>query len=157
MIQRLDHREPSTAEQIWYLQHAAYRVEAERIGFAALPPLMETTADIRNLKETFYGIRDEDGSLMAAISTEAEGGVVTICRMMVHPSRFRQGLARRLLAHVEREYADAARFRVTAATGNLPAVQLYASMGYVPVRGLSPAPGLSMAEFVKQAGKERKT
>lgn len=152
MIEKLDHRDESTAEQIWLLQHAAYRAEAELIGFAGLPPLKETAADIRRLRETFYGIRDEDGELVAALSVETDGGNVTICRVMVHPSRFRSGLARRLLAQVEREYADAARMRVTAADANVPAVRLYASMGFVPVQSFSPAPGLVMTEFVKKPG-----
>lgn len=152
MIEMLDHREPVTAEQIWRLQHAAYRAEAETIGFAALPPLMETIADIRRLAETFYGIRDEDGELVAALSLESEddGTTVTICRVMVHPNRFRQGLARRLLVHAEREHPAAERIRVTAATANVPAVRLYASLGYAPVNAFSPAPGLSMTEYVKR-------
>lgn len=149
MIEKLDHRDLTTAEQIWYLQHAAYRAEAALIGFSALPPLMETVADIRRLEETFYGIRDEHGGLAAAISLETEGDTVTICRLMVHPDRFRQGLGRRLLSHVEQVCDTAARLRVTAAANNEPAVRLYASMGFVPVATRSPVPGLSLTEYVK--------
>jgi len=148
-VERLDHRNLATAEQIWYLQHAAYREEAALIGSAGLPPLMETVAGIRGCGETFYGIRDEHGSLIAAISVKTNGDAVTVCRLMVHPAMFRRGLARRLLAHVERECADAARIRVTAAAKNEPAVRLYASMGFVPAQTFSPVPGLSLTEYVK--------
>lgn len=150
MIRQLNHRDEHVAAQIWRLQHAAYRAEAALIGIAELPPLQETVADIIRLQETFYGMVGEDGDLVAAVSVENGGGDIMICRVMVHPDRFRTGLARRLLRHVEERYAEAAGFRVSAAVNNEPAVRLYTSLGYVPVRQWSPLAGLTMAEFAKK-------
>lgn len=149
MIQKLEHREEHVAEQIWHLQHAAYRVEAELIGTANLPPLQQTVDDIRRLPETFYGILEEECELMAAISVEVEGKTVTICRVMVHPSRFRRGYARRLIAFAEAAHGDADGFRVSAAVNNTPAVRLYESMGYRRIREWYPMPGLVMADYGK--------
>lgn len=154
MILALNHREEHVAAQIWRLQHAAYRAEAALIGIAELPPLQETIADIGRLEETFYGMIGEDDELIAALSLGMADGDVVICRVMVHPDRFRQGLARRLLLHVERLHATADSFRVSAATNNIPAVRLYTSLGYEPVHSWSPMPGLTMAEYVKK--QERK-
>lgn len=154
MIRALNHRDEQIAAQIWRLQHAAYRAEAALIGIAELPPLQETIADIRQLEETFYGIVGDDGELAAALSVESAGDELTICRVMVHPDRFRTGLARRLLRHIEAVHEAVTGFRVSAAVTNEPAVRLYTSLGYVPVREYSPLAGLVMAEFVKNRERE---
>lgn len=41
--------------QIWRLQHVAYRLEAELIGFDEIPPLMDTLDTLRSCGESFMG------------------------------------------------------------------------------------------------------
>ena len=43
------------AEQVLALQRASYRIEAELIGYDAIPPLIETLAALQQCGEIFYG------------------------------------------------------------------------------------------------------
>lgn len=153
MIEQLDIDHIENAEQIWQLQHAAYAVEAGIIGFWNLPPLMDTIASIRSCGQTFYGIRadhdDPDSDIIAAIACEEEDGIVTICRMMVHPAYFRKGLATKLIRHVEELYPDAEGFLVSTGTLNEPAIRLYESVGFTYKREWMPILGLSVTELYK--------
>src|SRR5262245_813175 len=51
----LDHRDPMVAEQIYWLQQAAYAVERDVIGYADFPPLSVTAQDIQQEPEVFVG------------------------------------------------------------------------------------------------------
>ena len=133
------------------LQQASYLAEAQVIGFSDIPPLNDTLASLRESKETFYGaFRGEE--LVGCIAYEREGEVLTICRMMVHPGSFRQGIAGRLLRlPIEREIGIR-ELRVSAVTTNTPAVRLYEQFGFAPVRSFEIAPGILMADYSKSLG-----
>ncbi len=154
IIERLDLRSEDTAEELWSLQHAAYRVEASIIGVADLPPLRETVADLMVCGETFWGCRTEDGDLVGAISTEkeTEGDTVTLCRVMVHPERFRQGIGRLLLTHAIEAYPEGVRFEVTAETRNRPAIALYERLGFRAVDTFAPRPDIAMLRMRMEPG-----
>ena len=145
---QLDIQDEIIAGQIWRLQHAAYAVEAELIGFLAIPPLMDTIETIRTCGETFFGILSDD-EIVAAIACEFEGTQVRISRMMVHPDYFRRGLARRLIQHVEKQYPNTDTFTVSTGSKNEPAIRLYESMGYTACREWMPVVGLMITEFSK--------
>lgn len=153
MIKHLTITDEMTAAQIWRLQHAAYAVEAGLVGFWNLPPLMDTIETIRNCGETFFGIQEEPDNpgsdVIAAIACEEEDGIVTICRMMVHPEHFRRGLATRLIRYVESLFPHARGFIVSTGTKNEPAIRLYESMGFAFKRQWMPLLGLSVTEFYK--------
>lgn len=141
----LDHRD--TVQQIWALQHMAYPLEAELIGFTELPPLMDTFESISSCGETFYGYVSEDGELVGAIAVELEEDQVTISRMMVHPGHFRKGIAASLIQHVLDLYSAASLFVVSTGTKNTPAVTLYEKFGFKPKDTFEVAPGVVLTEF----------
>jgi ribosomal protein S18 acetylase RimI-like enzyme len=150
-IERLHLADRDTAEQLWALQHVAYREEAKRIGVSDLPPLKDTVASLQACGETFYGLYTDDGELAGAVSTEEEtGGRTVICRMMVHPERFRQGIGSRLLKHVIAAVAPGSELAVTAEIRNEPAVRLYERYGFRRVQTFRPAPGITMVQFSRQ-------
>lgn len=92
-IIKLNLQDDSTVNELWSLQHKAYRLEAELIGFREIPPLMETREMLSRSKEDFYGCFDEDEELMGAIAIEEESpGKLTITRMMVGPDFFAEVL-----------------------------------------------------------------
>ncbi|MBB6694816.1 GNAT family N-acetyltransferase [Cohnella xylanilytica] len=161
IIERLDLTDENTAEELWSLQHAAYRVEASLIGVADLPPLRESVADLMACGETFWGCRTEDGDLVGAISTEeeTEGGTVALCRVMVHPEHFRQGVGRLLLTHAIGAYPGDVRWEVTAEKRNLPAIALYEKLGFRAVETFAPRPDIAMLRMRLEpgAGGEAKT
>lgn len=88
-INKLNLQDESTVNELWSLQHKAYRLEAELIGFREIPPLMETREMLSRSKEGFYGCFDKDEELMGAVAVEEESpGKLTITRMMVGPDFF---------------------------------------------------------------------
>ena len=120
------------APEIHQLFQRAYAVEARLINVKDFPPLMRSCREIQEAKSEFFGIISEAG-LRGIIELEQQSGAVLIASLVVDPDYFRQGLARLLLEQVISVYRDRA-LRVETATANLPAMALYASMGFV-VRG----------------------
>lgn len=149
MIERINLTNEDILEQLWQLQHAAYRVEAQLIGFEQIPPLLETLETLRQCEELFIGyfINEE---LSGAISYVQDHNreIVTICRMMVHPSFFRQGIAEKLLRHVEKEVPSQG-YEVSTGTKNLPAIHLYEKLGFMKQRIYEVAPTVFLTEFTK--------
>jgi GNAT superfamily N-acetyltransferase len=148
MINRLFLDDVDMVDQIWRLQHMAYRLEAERIGFRDIPPLMDTHETIRKCKEDFYGCLNEDGELIGAVATEQEApDTITISRMMVHPDHFRKGIAGSLIQHVLDLHPDVPLFIVSTGTKNTPAVALYTKYGFIPFDRYEVAPGVELTTF----------
>lgn len=148
MIHSLSLNDEEVVQQIWEMQHAAYRLEAELIGFTEIPPLMDTCESIRTCGETFYGCMDEDGELMGAVAVISEGeGSLTISRVMVSPDHFRKGVASRLIQHVLAAYPEMSLFIVSTGEKNKPAYSLYLKHGFVPFDTFEVAPGVELTTF----------
>lgn len=151
-IQELNLADRSVAEELWALQHASYRHEAALIGAADLPPLQDTVHSLQNCGEKFYGFFSGDEELAGAISTETgSSGERVICRVMVRPDFFRQGIGTRLLQHVISETPAGTLLVVTAEVRNTPAVRLYEQNGFVRAGTFKPAPHITMIRFEKKA------
>ncbi|WP_150276017.1 GNAT family N-acetyltransferase [Paenibacillus tepidiphilus] len=148
MITRLDLQDDYTVDQLWSLQHKAYRLEAELIGFREIPPLLETREILRSAREAFYGRHDEQEELLGAVAVlEETPGSLTVTRMMVNPECFRQGVAGSLLEYLFAEYSEMKQFIVSTGKLNAPAVALYTKYGFVPVSAEEVAPGVELIEF----------
>ncbi len=147
MIKELSLEDRDTVQQVWSLQHMAYPLEAELIGFSEIPPLLDTFETIRASGETFFGYINEEGDLVGAIAVEPEEDQVTISRMMVHPGHFRKGIAGSLIRHVLESYKEAPMFTVSTGTRNTPAVTLYEKFGFVRDHAFEVAPGVELTEF----------
>ncbi|MDR6555607.1 GNAT family N-acetyltransferase [Paenibacillus qinlingensis] len=155
-IQRLHLQTNEEILTLLALQIASYRVEAELIGFDDIPPLKDGIQSIREVKETFYGYFVDDHekqTLAGAISFERDGCIVTICRMMVHPTFFRKGIASSLLQHIliEQEREGAMRFIVSTGSANLPAIRLYEAHDFIVRRVFTVPPGVSLTTFERAA------
>lgn len=142
-------------DDLWSLQHKAYRLEAEIIGFRDIPPLLETREMLSRVKEEFYGCLDDTEELLGAVAVMEESpGKLTVTRMMVSPDHFRQGVAGRLLEYIFDRYDRMEQFIVSTGKLNLPAVQLYTKHGFIPVQSEEVAPGVELLEF-HRAGKRK--
>jgi len=147
-IIRLDLQDELTLSELWSLQHKAYRLEAELIGFRDIPPLLETRDMLRRSVEIFYGCISGEGDLLGAVAVEEEApGKLTITRMMVSPDHFGQGIAGSLLNHVFEQYNGMEQFIVSTGKMNNPAVSLYKKHGFIPAGVEEVAPGIELVEF----------
>jgi ribosomal protein S18 acetylase RimI-like enzyme len=155
-IVALDIKQRETAEEVWSLQHPAYRVEATLIGVADLPPLLDTVKSLQTCGESFWGYRDdEEGDLIGAVSFEPEReGLYAICRLMVHPNFMRRGIGSLLMRHVLSESSPFAKWTVTAEIRNLPAISLYESFGFERMDKSEPIPGVTMLRLERGPEKE---
>jgi ribosomal protein S18 acetylase RimI-like enzyme len=144
-IHRLDLSDDDTLRALWELQRAAYAVEARLIGFDGIPPLHETPDELRACGESFLGTE----GLTGAVSWERlEDGTLDICRLVVHPSAHRTGIARALLDALDTlEPSD--RTVVSTGTANLPAMELYRRRGFVPTGTRQLAPGVTMTMLAR--------
>ncbi|WP_055105206.1 GNAT family N-acetyltransferase [Paenibacillus ihumii] len=132
MIVPLSLRDPDIVEQIWSLQHAAYRLEAHAVGVRHLPPLPDTLETLANSSESFYGTVTPEGEVLGAVAVaRKKEGEVEITRLMVHPQHLRQGIGRSLLRYVIEKYSDTSLLEVKAGTLNAPAVSLYEQQGFI--------------------------
>ncbi|WP_238653007.1 GNAT family N-acetyltransferase [Paenibacillus piscarius] len=154
-IMKLNLQDELTLDDLWSLQHKAYRLEAEIIGFRDIPPLLETREMLSRVKEEFYGCLDDTEELLGAVAVMEESpGKLTVTRMMVSPDHFRQGVAGRLLEYIFDRYDRMEQFIVSTGTLNLPAVKLYTKHGFVPAQAEEVAPGVELLEL-HRAGKRQ--
>lgn len=150
-MQKLDLTYGPLAQKIVELQQLAYRVEADLIAFDKIPALKDTQETLQMCGEIFYGYLSANGTLVGAIAYEViEMTTLDICRLMVHPAHFRQGIAGALLRFVETVEPHIERLTVATGARNDPAVNLYQRYGYLILEEREVEPGLRMAFFEKR-------
>jgi ribosomal protein S18 acetylase RimI-like enzyme len=150
-IRKLEITDRVVAEQVLEIQHVSYRIEAELIGFDALPPLLETWQDLAESGETFFGAF-VGHDLAGAISYKLQDAVLDIHRVMVHPDYFRRGIAQKLVGFVQAREQDVKRVIVSTGTRNHPAVALYLKLGFRVLGDVEIVPGLWITRFEKILG-----
>ncbi|WP_186438531.1 GNAT family N-acetyltransferase [Cohnella terricola] len=151
-IVRLDIRDRGTAEEIWALQHPAYRLEAALIGVSDLPPLRDTAESLQACGENFLGCLNDEDEIVGAVSYEREREeFCTICRLMVHPDYLRRGIGSMLLERLLSEEPQSLVWEVTAEIRNYPALALYERFGFERQDTLKPIPEIEMVRLVRLA------
>jgi ribosomal protein S18 acetylase RimI-like enzyme len=149
MITKLDLNDRETVENILCLQLASYRVEADLIGFDEIPPLKDTMDTLGACGEIFYGYFVEE-TLAGIISYKIEDRVLDIHRVAVHPSFFKRGIAKKMLAHIEKGNSGLHKIIVSTGRENNPAVELYLNNGFKKVRDIEVAENFFITCFEKE-------
>jgi ribosomal protein S18 acetylase RimI-like enzyme len=145
VITPLDLTDRTLAERLLAIQHAAYAVEAELIGFDGIPPLQEDLAGLMASTERWLGRYDGD-TLVGAVAYEASADTVEITRLIVDPAHARRGHGRALLDHLDRIHPAPVSL-VSTGSANTPAIKLYTSRGYTAIGDVEVAPGIYITEF----------
>lgn len=142
----IDASNPATAARLVRIQHAAYAVEADLIGFHGIPPLHDTAEGVMRHDLRWLGVYHAT-VLTAAIGYTVAAHRVDIDRLMVDPVHGRRGMGAALVTS-----ASAGR-HTTVSTGsrNLPAIALYESLGFEPVATREIAPGVEVTSFELEA------
>ena len=144
-VQRIDLSDTSVASQVLVLQQAAYRVEADLIGFDGIPPLHESIEALIAAPLVWMGI-ESGGQIVAAIGITKETDSIDIDRLMVNPAVSRQGYGRALLSVLD----PGATITVSTGTRNRPARRLYEAAGFVTVGESSPVAGLQITHLRRE-------
>jgi ribosomal protein S18 acetylase RimI-like enzyme len=130
------------------VQHAAYAIEAELIGYPQLPPAHETLAALQRCGEELW-LCEEAGELVGAVGLEnVSDEELLIARLFVAPSAFRRGVGTALVQRAL-ERAGGRRVRVGTAARNAPALALYEGLGFRRDREREPAPGVAYVELIR--------
>lgn len=148
MIRKLDLSNEKTANDVYKLQTASYSIEAELIGFSDIPPLKDTAESLKHCNEIFYGYYIDD-TLAGIISYKFIENIIDICRVAVHPSFFRMGIAGKLIDFAEDLETSAAGATVSTGKDNLPAVNLYLKKGFKRIRDIKVPEGIYITDFEK--------
>lgn len=149
MIQEIDIEADEWAEAVLLLQFRSYAVEARLIGFLDLPPLQDTVATLQQCGERFFGYMKRE-QLAGAISYERIEKTVQICRLMVDPDFFRQGIASALIEFVCHKEQNASEIIVTTGSTNMPALRLYQRHGFREVEQMRMPEGIFLTKLVKR-------
>lgn len=147
MIQQLNHKNEKTAQTMLAIQHPAYRIEAEMMGFHGIPQLTETLSDLQDSEETFIGYSEEE--LRGFVSYREEEEAIDIYRLVVHPDHFRKGIARSLLTFLLKKY-EGYNFIVSTGSANVPGRKLYEAFGFEEQQEFEVAPGIYCTEFFRK-------
>ncbi len=150
-IEELDLGARGIAEAVVELQRASYRVEADLLGARTLPALKESPRRLRRTREHFLGAYEGE-RLVGAVSWKRSSGLVDIHRLVVHPDRFRRGIAGALLNALDRRLPDAQRWVVATGAANEPARRLYEQHGFVPVAEQLVDGTISIVTYERRAG-----
>jgi ribosomal protein S18 acetylase RimI-like enzyme len=148
VIRKLDLSNEPELLELLELQRASYAVEAALIDSQNIPPLKDTPATLSGCGETFLGCF-LGGKLVGAVSYKTTDGVVDIHRLVVHPDHFRRGIARSLLGRLEEVEHERTRILVSTGSKNIPARNLYRSLGFGETGEAEPAPELFVTHFEK--------
>lgn len=147
-IKVIDITQPVIAEEVLRVQRLAYKVEADLIGFVDLPPLKQTIKELEQSEETFYGFYT-NGQLSGVVSLKIEDRVMDISRLFVHPEQFRKGIAKKLIAFVQKYEKGFEEIFVSTAADNQPAVLFYVKNGFSVISEVKTIEGLALAQFRK--------
>ncbi|NOU92641.1 GNAT family N-acetyltransferase [Paenibacillus sp. LMG 31456] len=150
MIRQIDLNDNSQVLDLLMLQQLSYRIEAKLIGFKEIPPLWDSPKTLRDSGELFFGYYEDD-RLAGSVSVKQSPKELTICRMMVHSSYFRRGVASSLLKFAEALAIPGMLIKVSTGTKNEPAVNLYRKYGYQPDQTMDIAKGITLTIFTKVA------
>ena len=136
MLRTLDLSDNVVAARVVAIQQAAYRVEADLIGFDGIPQLHESVDNLPLHQLQWMGSW-EGNALVGFVAWCASADQCEIDRLAVHPDFHRRGHGRSLVGSLLTHRVVI----VSTGTANIPGLGLYESLGFrrVGVREVAPA------------------
>jgi ribosomal protein S18 acetylase RimI-like enzyme len=128
LIEKINHKDIASAQQMYLLFQASYKVEAALLKAENFPPLNRTVADFMKSDTEFYALLKNDRYAVIAEIT-IEDDCTAIDSLVVHPNYFRQGLGMQLMLFIISEM-DSDIFVIETGLDNKPAISLYKKLGF---------------------------
>jgi ribosomal protein S18 acetylase RimI-like enzyme len=119
------------AASILELQKLAYLSEAEIYDDFSIPPLVQTSEEIKKEfgeKTVLKAIIDN--RLVGSVRAREQDGTCHIDRLIVHPKYQDNGIGKRLMAEIETVFPSAKRFELFTGHKSERNLYLYRKLGY---------------------------
>jgi len=125
------------------LQYRAYQSEADLYHNQRIPPLLQTLDEITTEFDDHIFLKATvDSQLVGSVRAHVKDDTGFIGRLIVEPTYQRRGIGTALMAAIEKELPEVARFELFTGTKSEQNLSLYRKLGYEPCREEQIAPGL---------------
>jgi ribosomal protein S18 acetylase RimI-like enzyme len=118
-------------EVILTLQKLAYQSEAHRYNDYTLPPLMQTFDEIlADFRKQVILKAAISGDIIGSVRAYMENETCYIGRLIVKPGFQKQGIATKLMQHIESRFGNVKRYELFTGQKSEEALSLYKKLGY---------------------------
>ena len=148
MIKRLENDDIEVSKRIRAVFQSSYKVEAKLLNAIDFPPLKRPLKSYMNSNTEFFGYL-KDGELAGVIEIEHNNSFTDINSLVVSPTFFRQGIARKLMEFVFHTF-DSNLFVVETGLENGPANELYKKFDFKEVKQWNTDHGIRKIKFERR-------
>ena len=129
---RIENATSADAEALLALQKRAYQSEAELYGDWTIPPLTQSLASLRRDIETMTVLKASvEGEIVGSVRARVVDACAQVGRLIVDPTRQRQGTGSALLRAIEAALPQAERFELFTGSRSTANLRLYQRHAYV--------------------------
>ena len=148
MIEKLQNNEIEISKRIRSVFQASYKVEAKLLNATDFPPLKRPLETYVKSNTFFFGyLKNED--IAGVIEIDHNNDHTFIRSLVVDPTFFRQGIAKKLMKFVLNTF-DSKLFVVETGLENGPATKLYETFGFVEVKQWDTNHGVRKIKFERR-------
>lgn len=148
MIEKLQNSEIEVSKKIRSVFQLSYKIEAELLNATDFPPLKRPLKKYVDSNTEFFGYL-KDNELAGVIEIEHNSRFTDIHSLVVNPSFFRQGIAKKLMQFVFDTF-DSNLFVVETGLENGPAIELYKKFDFKEVKQWNTEYGIRKIKFERK-------
>lgn len=148
MIEKLQNNEIEISKRIRSVFQASYKIEAKLLNATDFPPLKRSLENYVKSNTVFFGyLKNED--IAGVIEIDHNNDSTLIRSLVVDPTFFRQGIAKKLMKFVLDTF-DSKLFVVETGLDNGPATKLYEQFGFIEVKQWDTNHGVRKIKFERR-------
>jgi ribosomal protein S18 acetylase RimI-like enzyme len=148
MIEKLQNNEIEISKRIRSVFQASYKIEAKLLNATDFPPLKRPLENYVKSNTVFFGyLKNED--IAGVIEIDHNNDSTLIRSLVVDPTFFRQGIAKKLMKFVLDTF-DSKLFIVETGLDNGPATKLYEQFGFIEVKQWDTNHGVRKIKFERR-------
>ncbi|MDA9069727.1 GNAT family N-acetyltransferase [Arenitalea sp.] len=148
MIEKLQNNEIEISKRIRSVFQASYKIEAKLLNATDFPPLKRPLENYVKSNTVFFGyLKNED--IAGVIEIDHNNDYTLIRSLVVDPTFFRQGIAKKLMKFVLDRF-DSKLFVVETGLENGPATKLYEQFSFIEVKQWDTNHGVRKIKFERR-------
>jgi len=135
---------------ILQLQYEAYQSEAELYQDYSIQPLTQTIEELELEFAAGVFLKAElNGRIVGSVRGRIQDGVLSIGKLIVAPSRQKQGIGTKLMQAIERWDANIHRYELFTGHKSLKNLALYERLGYIKLKEIPINENLTLVYLAK--------